>query len=114
MPLLLRRDSRQQDKRPDHLGGEKTGQETAELPFAESVEVALEAGPGQVPGKGRACGETDPRPTPPRLVSVLFFCGEVMALDADTGGFNLQAAFSTGFVAGEAAAAFVRSLAEKS
>jgi len=27
----------------------------------------------------------------------------VMDLDADTGGYNLQAAFSTGYVAGEAA-----------
>jgi hypothetical protein len=30
-----------------------------------------------------------------------------MDLDADTGGYNLQAAFSTGFVAGEEAAAIV-------
>jgi len=29
----------------------------------------------------------------------LFFCGEVLDLDADTGGYNLQAAFSTGYVA---------------
>ena len=36
-----------------------------------------------------------------RLVPGLFFCGEVMDLDADTGGYNLQAAFSTGYVAGE-------------
>jgi len=37
-----------------------------------------------------------------------------MDLDADTGGYNLQAAFSTGYVAGEEAAAFVQNLAEKS
>jgi predicted flavoprotein YhiN len=34
----------------------------------------------------------------------LYFCGEVMDIDADTGGYNLQAAFSTGYVAGEEAA----------
>jgi len=39
-------------------------------------------------------------------VEGLFFCGEVMDIDADTGGFNLQAAFSTGYVAGESAAEF--------
>ena len=44
-----------------------------------------------------------------RLVPGLFFCGEVMDIDADTGGYNLQAAFSAGFVTGEAIAAFVRS-----
>jgi hypothetical protein len=43
-----------------------------------------------------------------RRVAGLFFCGEVMDLDADTGGFNLQAAFSTGYVAGEEAAACVK------
>ena len=33
----------------------------------------------------------------------LYFVGEVLDLDARTGGFNLQIAFSTGFVAGESA-----------
>jgi predicted flavoprotein YhiN len=54
---------------------------------------------------GVALDEIDPRTMASRLVSGLFFCGEVMDIDADTGGYNLQAAFSTGFVAGEAAAA---------
>ncbi|MDR1522950.1 MAG: NAD(P)/FAD-dependent oxidoreductase [Endomicrobium sp.] len=35
-----------------------------------------------------------------KLVRGLYFCGEVIDVDAPTGGFNLQAAFSTGFVAG--------------
>jgi len=35
-----------------------------------------------------------------RLIDGLFFCGEVLDLDADTGGYNLQAAFSTGYVRG--------------
>ena len=57
---------------------------------------------------GVSLKEIDPRTMASRLVPGLFFCGEVMDLDADTGGYNLQAAFSTGFVAGEEAAAFVR------
>lgn len=57
---------------------------------------------------GVSLNEIDPRTMASKLVSGLFFCGEVMDIDADTGGYNLQAAFSTGFVAGEAAAAFVR------
>jgi predicted flavoprotein YhiN len=55
---------------------------------------------------GVALGEIDPRTMGSRLLPGLFFCGEVMDIDADTGGYNLQAAFSTGFVAGEEAAAF--------
>jgi predicted flavoprotein YhiN len=35
------------------------------------------------------------------MIEGLYFCGEVMDIDADTGGYNLQAAFSTGYVAGE-------------
>ena len=34
-----------------------------------------------------------------KLVPGLFFAGEVLDIDGDTGGYNLQAAFSTGFLA---------------
>ncbi len=39
-----------------------------------------------------------------RLVPGLYFCGEVLDVDSDTGGYNLQTAFSTGALAGRAAA----------
>jgi len=35
-----------------------------------------------------------------RLVPRLFFAGELLDIHADTGGYNLQAAFSTGVLAG--------------
>jgi predicted flavoprotein YhiN len=38
------------------------------------------------------------------IVDGLYFAGEVLDLDADTGGYNLQAAFSTGWLAGLSAA----------
>ena len=44
--------------------------------------------------------EIDPKTMESKLVKGLYFCGEVLDLDAFTGGFNLQIAFSTGFVAG--------------
>ena len=53
---------------------------------------------------GVALKEVDPRRMESRLVTGLYFAGEVLDLDAVTGGYNLQAAFSTGWVAGEAAA----------
>ena len=34
----------------------------------------------------------------------LYFCGEVLDMDCDTGGYNLQTAFSTGYLAGSSAA----------
>lgn len=48
--------------------------------------------------------EIDPRTMESKLVRGLYFAGEVLDLDAETGGFNLQAAFSTGCVAGKSAA----------
>jgi predicted Rossmann fold flavoprotein len=48
--------------------------------------------------------EIDGKTMESKIVKGLYFAGEVMDLDADTGGFNLQIAFSTGWVAGEAAA----------
>ena len=53
---------------------------------------------------GVSLKEIDPRTMDSRLVEGLYFCGEVMDLDGDTGGYNLQAAFSTGYIAGEQAA----------
>jgi len=44
--------------------------------------------------------EIDPKTMESRLIKGLYFCGEMLDIDADTGGFNLQAAFSTGYVAG--------------
>jgi predicted Rossmann fold flavoprotein len=54
---------------------------------------------------GVATGEVDPRTMESRKVAGLYFAGEVLDIDADTGGYNLQAAFSTGWVAGRSAAA---------
>jgi predicted flavoprotein YhiN len=58
---------------------------------------------------GVALDEIDPRTMASKKVEGLYFCGEVMDIDADTGGYNLQAAFSTGYVAGESAAEYVTS-----
>ena len=44
--------------------------------------------------------EINPKTMESKLVKGLYFCGEVLDIDALTGGFNLQIAFSTGFAAG--------------
>ncbi len=58
---------------------------------------------------GVSLKEIDPRTMASRKIKGLYFCGEVIDIDADTGGYNLQAAFSTGYLAGENAAAYVKS-----
>lgn len=50
---------------------------------------------------GVSVKEIDPKTMRSKLVDGLFFAGEVIDVDAYTGGFNLQIAFSTGFLAGE-------------
>jgi hypothetical protein len=46
--------------------------------------------------------DIDPKTMQSRFVKGLYFAGEMIDVDGDTGGFNLQAAFSTGYLAGQA------------
>jgi hypothetical protein len=52
---------------------------------------------------GVSLAEVDPKTMESRLVPGLFFAGEVLDYDGDSGGFNIQAAFSTGRLAGSTA-----------
>lgn len=67
---------------------------TGHLPLAQAIVTA----------GGVSIREVDPHSMASRLVKGLFFSGEVLDLDAITGGYNLQAAFSTGWLAGRSAA----------
>jgi len=53
--------------------------------------------------------EVNPKTMESTIISGLFLCGEVLDIQGKTGGYNLQAAFSTGWVAGESAARRVTS-----
>jgi predicted Rossmann fold flavoprotein len=67
---------------------------TATRPIAEAIVTA-----GGVDVK-----EINPKTMESRLVKGLYFAGEILDVDGYTGGFNLQAAFSTGYLAGKSAA----------
>lgn len=67
---------------------------TSTRPIAEAIVTA-----GGVNVK-----EIDPKTMASKRVKGLYFAGEVMDVDGYTGGFNLQAAFSSGYAAGSAAA----------
>lgn len=47
--------------------------------------------------------EVDPKTMRSKIIDNLYFAGEILDLDGPTGGYNLQAAWSTGYAAGEAA-----------
>ena len=54
-----------------------------------------------VTGGGVPLSEVDPKRMESRLLKNLFFAGEVLDLAGPSGGYNLQAAFSTGYLVGE-------------
>ena len=75
-----------------------------------NIKAPLPLAAAMVTAGGVSLKEIDPRTMASRLGAGLYFCGEVMDIDAETGGYNLQAAFSTGYVAGENAAKFVKGI----
>ena len=52
---------------------------------------------------GVKTGEVNPSTMESKLVKDLYLCGELLDVDARTGGFNLQIAWSTGYLAGNSA-----------
>jgi predicted Rossmann fold flavoprotein len=67
---------------------------TGHRPLAEAIVTA----------GGVDTREVEPRAMASRLVGGLYCAGEVLDVAAETGGYNLQAAFSTGWLAGRSAA----------
>lgn len=67
---------------------------TGTRPLAEAIVTA----------GGVSLKEIDPKTMESKIVKGLFIAGEVMDIDGYTGGYNLQAAFSTGYAAGTFAA----------
>ncbi len=93
----------------NRLGGQVTAQERKRLkgwlkdfrltvsghrPFPEAIVTA----------GGIDLKEVDPRTMESRKAKGLYFAGEILDIQGDTGGYNLQAAFSTGWLAGRSAA----------
>lgn len=56
---------------------------------------------GEVTAGGVSLNEVDTKSMRSKIVDGLFLCGEILDIAGPVGGYNLQAAFSTGYVAGE-------------
>jgi predicted flavoprotein YhiN len=96
---------------PDKRGNQVTSEERTRLvarlkSLKFNIEKPLPLTSAMVTAGGISLAEIEPRTMASRLIQGLYLCGEVMDIDADTGGYNLQAAFSTGYVAGEHAARY--------
>ena len=97
--------------RPDKPGHQITAQERGRLrellhDFRLTITGHRPLDEAIVTAGGVDVREIDPRTMASRLVTGLYFAGELLNVQADTGGYNLQAAFSTGYVAGQAAAQY--------
>ncbi len=75
----------------------------AVLNFEVSLTEPMGMDSAQVTAGGVTTGEFDPETMESRLVPGLYACGEVLDIDGDCGGYNLQWAWSSGYVAGCAA-----------
>jgi len=71
--------------------------------FRWSISGSLPLVAGMVTAGGVALNEVDPLTFASKKVDGLYIVGELLDLAADTGGYNLQAAFTTGYLAGSAA-----------
>ncbi len=69
------------------------------FPLGSVRDVPLDQ--GEISAGGVSLSEVNPKTLCSRVVPHLFLCGELLDYAGEIGGFNLQAAFSTGWVAGE-------------
>lgn len=91
---------------PDRRAAELTRQERRQLALAaKELEIPVAGTMGfrkaEVTAGGVALDEVDSHTMQSRIVPGLCFAGELLDLDGPIGGYNFQAAFSTGWLAGE-------------
>lgn len=108
VPVLLKRADIPGNKKAHDL---TKGERRRLLELFKSFTVAV-SGPRPVEeaiitSGGVKVAEVDPKTMQSKLVPGLFFAGELLDVDAYTGGFNLQIAWATGRAAGEGAANYL-------
>lgn len=110
VPFVLERAGIKEDVTFDNIP-KQPWMDMARLLKAFPVEVngTLSLEEAFVTGGGVNLKEVDPRTMQSKLKLGLYFCGEVLDIHGYTGGYNITAAFTTGYTAGKSAAEFARS-----
>ncbi len=101
LPFIMRQAALENDVTWSGLVREKRLSLLAVLkrfPLGSVREVPLDQ--GEVSAGGVSLSEVNPNTMQSRIVPKLFLCGELLDYAGEIGGFNLQAAFSTGWIAG--------------
>ncbi len=101
VPLLMQRAGLDNDVTWSTLSRDKRQSLLTTLqafPIGSVRDVPLDQ--GEISAGGVVLSEINPKSMESRLVPKLFLCGEILDYAGEIGGFNLQAAFSTGWMAG--------------
>lgn len=102
IPLILQKAELKDDLTFDNIP-KQPWMEMAKIIKAFPIEISgtLSIEEAFVTGGGVNIKEIDPRTMESKLMSGLYFCGEILDVHGYTGGYNITAAFSTGYTAGK-------------
>jgi predicted Rossmann fold flavoprotein len=101
IPVVVAQSGLDPESRAGTLGKRGVSQLTETIKGLRlTVAAARPAAEAIVTAGGVKTSEINPSTMESKIVDGLYFCGEIIDVDAYTGGFNLQIAFSTGFLAG--------------
>ncbi|GIP15789.1 hypothetical protein J40TS1_14310 [Paenibacillus montaniterrae] len=105
LPLLMRKAKLPEELTFDHIPKD-LWLELAKLikAFPIRIHASQSIEEAFVTGGGVNLKEIDPKTMESKLMSGLYFCGEILDIHGYTGGYNITAAFSTGYNAGKDAA----------
>ena len=101
IPIVILRSKINSDKKVNQITKEERQNLVKVIKeFELNIQSLLNIETGIVTAGGVNTKEIDPKTMQSKIVNNLYFAGEVIDVDAYTGGYNLQIAFSTGYVAG--------------
>lgn len=101
MPVIVERSGISQEKKVNEITREERGRIVSQMKdFRLTLTGLRDYKEAIITQGGVSVREINPSTMESRKVSGLYFAGEVLDLDAVTGGFNLQIAWSTGYLAG--------------
>lgn len=101
IPVIIEKSEIKKDKKVNEI----TKQERTKLVnILKNFEITLSGfrpiEEGIITAGGVSVKEISPKTMESKLIKGLYFAGEIIDVDAYTGGFNLQIAYSTGYTAG--------------
>lgn len=101
IPIFSKKISTDKNKLANQITS-KERQEIISLLKEFRIEISKDEGIDRavITNGGISTNEINPKTMESKIISNLFFAGEIIDVDANTGGYNLQIAFSTGWTAG--------------